>query len=268
MYQVKKSFLVAITLMISAALLAQTTPTTTPKSKKDAKRDRVNALMKMEEEGELVFRKQSIFGFKAVTDGYGISYEIGKFRSNRNAFLIQFELNERKNKKETKVSGDFNGFQFNSFVPGKENNFFQFKVGAGSQRIIGGKGNKNGVAVALVYAGGLSLGLLKPYYVDVQSSGPNGQRFRSTYPTIYDSGYHELGASGFTVGWGEVKLKPGVHAKTALRFDYGRFNETVTALEVGMNAEYYPQEIQQIYGSAPQHFFFDAYLTLLLGRRK
>src|SRR5689334_10469311 len=140
MYRVKKSFLVAITLMISAALLAQTTPTTTPKSKKDAKRDRVNALMKMEEEGELIFRKQSIFGFKAVTDGYGISYEIGKFRSNRNSFLLQFELNERKNKRETKVSGDFNGFQFNSFVPGKENNFFQFKVGAGSQRIIGGKG--------------------------------------------------------------------------------------------------------------------------------
>ena len=264
MYQVKKSFLVAITLLISAALLAQTTPPP-PKSKKDAKRERVNALLKMEEEGELVFRKQSIFGFKAVTDGYGISYEIGKFRSNRNAFILQFELNERKHKKETKVSGDFNGFQFNSFVPGKENNFFQFKVGAGNQRVIGGKGNKNGVAVALIYAGGLSLGLLKPYYVDVES---NGQRFRSTYPKIYDSGYHELGASGFTVGWGEVKLKPGAQAKAALRFDYGRFNETVTALEVGMNAEYYPQEIQQIYGSTPQHFFFNAYLTLLLGKRK
>jgi len=260
---VKKSFLVAITLLISIIAFAQNQPPT--KSRKEAKRERVNALMKMEEEGELVFRKQSIFGFKAVTDGYGISYEIGKFRSNRNTFILQFELNERKHKKETKVSGDFNGFQFNSFVPGKINNFFQFKVGAGSQRIIGGKGNKNGVAVALVYAGGLSLGLLKPYVVDVES---NGLRFRSTYPKIYDSGYSELGASGFTVGWGDVKLKPGVHAKTALRFDYGRFNETVTALEVGMNAEYYPQEIEQIWGNKPQNFFFNAYLTLLLGRRK
>ena len=258
----KKPFLVAITLMISTVLLAQTTK---PKSKKDARRERVNALLKMEEEGELIFRKQSIFGFKAITDGWGLSYEAGKFRSNRNTFILQFELNERKHKKETKVSGDFNGFQFNSFVPGKMNNFFQFKVGAGSQRIIGGKGNKNGVAVALVYAGGLSLGLLKPYMVDVES---NGLRFRSTYPKIYDSGYRELGAAGFTVGWGEVKLKPGVHAKTAMRFDYGRFNETVTALEVGMNAEYYVSEIEQIYGSTPQHFFFNAYLTLLLGRRK
>jgi len=260
---VKKPFLVLITLLISVILFAQNQPP--PKSRKEAKRERVNALMKMEEEGELVFRKQSIFGFKAVTDGYGISYEIGKFRSNRNTFILQFELNERKHKKETKVSGDFNGFQFNSFVPGKMNNFFQFKVGAGSQRIIGGKGNKNGVAVALVYAGGLSLGILKPYVVDVES---NGLRFRSTYPKIYDSSYRELGASGFTVGWGDAKIKPGVHAKTALRFDYGRFNETVTALEVGMNAEYYPQEIAQVWGNTPQHFFFNAYLTLLLGKRK
>jgi hypothetical protein len=260
---VNKLFLVGITLLISSGLIAQNTPP--PKGKKDARRERVNALMKMEEEGELVFRKQSIFGFKAATDGYGISYEIGKFRSNRNTFLLQFELNERKHKKETKVSGDFNGFQFNSFVPGKMNNFFQFKVGAGSQRIIGGKGNKNGVAVAVVYAGGLSLGLLKPYNVDVEY---NGLRFRSTYPKIYDSGYRELGASGFTVGWGKVKLKPGIHAKAAMRFDYGRFNETVTALEVGANAEFYAGKVEQIYGSKPQQYFFNAYLTLLLGRRK
>jgi len=260
---VKKLFFIVIAVVISGALFAQVNPK--PKTKKDARRERVNALLKMEEEGELVFRKQSIFGFKATSDGYGISYEIGKFKSNRNTFLLQFELNERKHKKETKVSGDFNGFQFNSFIPGKMNNFFQFKVGAGNQRIIGGKGNKNGVAVALVYAGGVSLGLLKPYLVDVEA---NGQRFRSTYPEIYDSSYRELGASGFTTGWNELKFKPGVHAKAAMRFDYGRFNETVTALEVGMSAEFYASKIEQIYGSTPKQFFFNAYLSLLLGRRR
>ena len=248
---------------MTVSLFAQITPR--PKSKKDAKRERVNALLKMEEEGELVFRKQSIFGFKATTDGYGISYELGRFRSSRNTFLLQFELNERKHKKETKVSGDFNGFQFNSFVPGKMNNFFQFKIGAGNQRIIGGKGNKNGVAVALIYAGGLSLGLLKPYLVDVES---NGQRFRSTYPTIYDSSYRELGASGITTGWSDLSLKPGGHVKTGMRFDYGRFNETVTALEVGVNGEFYASKIAQIYGSKPKQAFFNAYITLLLGKRR
>ena len=70
--------------MISVILFAQDQPRT--KSRKEARRERVNALMKMEEEGELVFRKQSIFGFKAVTDGYGISYEILFFLE----FLKQF----------------------------------------------------------------------------------------------------------------------------------------------------------------------------------
>ena len=88
----KKLFLIVIAVVISGALFAQVNPK--PKTKKDARRERVNALLKMEEEGELVFRKQSIFGFKATSDGYGISYEIGKFRSNRNTFLLQFELKE------------------------------------------------------------------------------------------------------------------------------------------------------------------------------
>jgi len=264
---VKKLLLIGLLAIVSTAIFAQTNPPkdAKPKSKKDARRERVNALLKMEEEGELVFRKQSVFGFKAATDGYGISYEIGKFRSNRVTRLLMFELNEKKHKKETKVSGDFNGFQFNSFIPGKMNNFFQFKAGLGQQRVIGGKGNKNGVAVMVVYAGGISLGLLKPYLLDVES---NGQRFRSTYPKIYDSSYRETGASGFTTGWKDLKVKPGVHAKVAARFDYGRFNETVTGLEVGATVEFYTDKIPQIYGSTPKQTFFNAYLSLLLGRRK
>lgn len=254
--------------VIACSAFAQVDPPTKEsrkKSKKDARRERVNALLKMEEEGELVFRKQSVFGFKAATDGYGISYEIGKFKSNRNTMLIMFELNEKKHKKEAKVSGDFNGFQFNSFIPGKMHNFFQFKAGLGQQRVVGGKGNKNGVAVMLVYAGGVTFGLLKPYLLDVEA---NGQRFRSKYPTIYDSAYRETGASGFTTGWKELKIKPGAHVKVAARFDYGRFNETVTGLEVGATAEFYSAKIDQIYGSTPKQLFFNAYLSLLLGRRK
>ncbi len=263
----KKLFLIAIAAMLSSGLIAQNQPKkeSKAKNKKDARRERVNALLKMEEEGELVFRKQSVFGFKASTDGYGISYEIGKFRSNRNTFLLQFELNEKKHKKETKVSGDFNGFQFNSFIPGKLNNFFQFKAGVGNQRIIGGKGNKNGVAVAVIYAGGITLGLLKPYFLDVED---NGQRFRSTYPKIYDSSYREMGASGITTGWSELKVKPGAHAKAAMRFDYGRFNETVTGLEVGITAEYYGSKIGQVAFNKEKSLFFNAYLSLLLGRRR
>ncbi len=234
------------------------------KDKKEAKRERINALVKMEEEGELVFHKHSIFGFKANSDGYGLSYEIGRFKSNRTTNIYQLEFNEKKHRQEKKIS-TINGFDFNSTIPFKMNNFYQVKLGFGQQRIIGGKGNKNGVAVAVVYAGGVSLGMLKPYLIDVESGG---KRFRSSFPTIWDSGYAIIGASGFTTGWNELAVKPGAHVKAAMRFDYGRFNETVTAIEAGVNIEYYPSKIPQMMFTKHEQLFFNAYVSILLGRRK
>jgi len=262
---VKKLALIVLTGCMALGGYSQTQPSApTKKDKKEAKRDRINALVKMEEEGELVFRKHSIFGFKANTDGYGISYEMGRFKSARVTNIYQFELNEKKHRQEKKLS-TINGFEFNSVILYKLNNFYQFKVGMGQQRIIGGKGNKNGVAVAVVYAGGLSLGMLKPYLIDVDAGG---KRFRSQYPAVSDSGYQIIGAAGFLSGWNELALKPGVHAKAAMRFDYGRFNETVTGIEVGVNAEFYSGKIPQMFLTEQKQFFFNGYITILLGRRK
>jgi hypothetical protein len=259
---VKKLALVVLTGFLAVSGFSQNQPT--KKDKKEARRDRINALVKMEEEGELVFRKHSIFGFKASTDGYGLSYEIGRFKSNRVTNIFQFELNEKKHKQEKKLS-TINGFEFNSIILYKLNNFYQFKVGMGQQRIIGGKGNKNGVAVAVVYAGGFSLGMLKPYLIDVDAGG---KRIRSQYPTVADSMYQPIGAAGFTTGWSDLSIKPGAHAKAAMRFDYGRFNETVTGIEVGVNAEFYAGKIPQMMYAEQKQFFFNGYITVLLGRRK
>lgn len=235
------------------------------KDKREAKRDRINALIKMEEEGELVYHRHSIFGFKANTDGYGLSYEMGRFKSNRVTNIYQLEINEKKHRQERKLS-NFNGYEFNAVILHKLNNFYQVKFGAGQQRIIGGKANKNGVAVAVVYAGGVSLGLLKPYLVDVEDN--TGKRFRSSYPTITDSSYLPIGAAGFFTGWKDVTFKPGAHVKAAMRFDYGRFNETVTGIEVGINAEFYAGKIPQMNIAEQKQFFFNGYITILLGKRR
>lgn len=260
-------FLLACSLVTIA--WAQDNPTPkSPTAKKDrqtAKRERINSLLKREEEGEIIFNKQSAFGIKLNTDGYGLSYEIARFKSDRVATIFQLEINEKKHKKEKRTTL-LNGFNFNSVIFGKLNNFYQVKLGVGQQRIIGGKGNKNGVAVMAAYSGGFTLGLQKPYYVDVIDQSQ--QRYRKTYPAITDSGYIEQGASGFTVGWNKVQPKYGVTGKAALRFDYGRFNETVSAIEVGLNAEYYFTKVAQMAYNPEKNFFFNAYISLLLGRRK
>jgi len=271
---VKKFFLITLAWIITTDLLAQdnpsqTTPTYSQHDKKSAKRERINNMLKMEEEGELIFNKHSIFGIKLFTDGYGISYEKGKFKTNSKTRIIQFELNEKKSPKDHKVAtGYFNGYNFNSVVIGKLNNFYEFKAAIGQQFLIGGKGNKNGVAVTALYTGGLSLGILKPYFYDVATA--NNDEIRLKYPQIIDSGYTQsiTGASGFTVGWSEAQFRGGLNAKLGMRFDYGRFNQTVTAIETGLTGEYFFGSMPLLYGVAEKHFFFNAYITIMFGRRK
>lgn len=262
----KKFFLSIIFIVSIASVAGQTNPETpTRSSKKDrqaAKRERINNLLRQEEEGEIIFNKQNVFGLKLATDGYGLSFETGRMKSNRISTLYQLELSEKKHNKEKKQGASINQYQVNSVVPGKINNFYQLKLGIAQQRIIGGKGNKNGVAVSAIYGGGLTLGLLKPYYVDVKEG------FRTTYDKIIDSAYIPLGASGFTVGWDEVKFRPGALAKAAIRFDYGRLNETVSAIEAGIQTEFFAQKVPQMLYNKEKQFFFSAYISLLLGRRK
>ena len=267
----KKLFIFALAWIITSNLKAQNNPpdnySNSLRDKKAAKRERINNLLKMEEEGDLIFNKHNIFGIKLATDGYGVFFEKGKFKTNSRSLLFQFELNEKKEYKDHKVAAaGFNGYNFNSVVVGKLNNFYQFKVSMGQQHLIGGKGNKNGVAVTALYTGGLSLGILKPYMVNVQDQ--NGNQFKSKYPDIIDSGYIELGAAGFTVGWNNVTFKPGLNAKTALRFDYGRFNESITAIEVGLSGEYYLGKVPLLFLVPQRNFFFNAYLAIMFGKRK
>ena len=191
MKKIVLSLLIVVTTMAVWSQDSTQTKTSTKQNKKDARRDRINSLLRQEEEGEIVFNKQSVFGIKLATDGYGITYEIGKFKSQRKSTLFQIEISEKKHKKEKKLQASIdNQFQINSVVFGKTNNFYQVKMGIAQQKIIGGKGNKNGVAVSGIYGGGLSVGFLKPYYVDVEDS--SRFRFRSRYPEIIDKNYYCL----------------------------------------------------------------------------
>ena len=65
-----------------------------------------------------------------------------------------------------------------------------------------------------------------------------------------------------------MKFVPGVHARAALRFDYGRFNEMVSAIEIGLNAEAYSRKINIMLLNPNKQFFFNGYIALILGKRK
>ena len=226
-----------------------------------------NVKMKQEEEGVLVFAKHTAGGVQLRTNGYGAFLELGRSRSARFTNLYALEITEIKHLKEEKSSGD--GFFSNSFVYGKINNFYQAKLGFGQQYVFGQKGNKNGVAVLGIVQGGLSVGLLKPYYVQVQDqNGTRDIKYDSKDSALFLSPAYIVGGSGFTKGWSELKIKPGIYAKAALRFDFGRYNESIQALEIGMSLDYYTAKIPQLAYSPQKQLFFQGHVAFVFGKRK
>jgi hypothetical protein len=265
---VKKIILFSLFALIGYSSIAQDTTVTKTVSKKEQKeleKQRRNALAKQEEEGVLAFTRQTAAGFQLRTNGYGFFLEIGRARSPRFTNLFALEFTEIKHPKEEKSVGD--GFFSNSFVFGKINNFYQTKLGFGQQYVFGQKGNKNGVAVLGIVHGGLSIGMLKPYYVQLRAGGVD-VKYDSKDSVFFLSPSEISGGSGFTKGWNELQIKPGVFLKTALRFDFGRYNESIHALEIGMSVDYYTSEIKQMVYNDPKKLFFQGHVAYVFGKRK
>ena len=241
------------------------------REKKEAKRQKINELVRQAEEGILIYQKQSIFGIQLRTNGYGAFYELGKMKSNRKTNIYRIDITEIKHNKEEKLLGG--SFIFgNPYVYGKINNFYPITLGFGQQYIFGQKGNKNGVAVTGLYNAGLAIGLLRPYYLEVEDPANNNETRAIKY-SVEDSALFLdqsaiVAGGGFGKGWSEIKVKPGAFAKVAMRFDFGRYNESVSALEIGMSVEAYASEIPIMALQDDKRMFFQGYIAFLFGRRK
>ena len=269
----KKIFLYSL-FIIPSILFAQTNTTKeTRKEKQKREAEKVKKMQQDAEKGAIIFNKQSAFNISLNSDGYSLGFEKGKYKSITKTNLWWFNFGERKSTKEEKSTAYFtNGQQAgNPYIFGKQNNFYYLKIGFGKQILLGGKSVKNGVAVQGIYGGGLSLGMLKPYYLELSSRtipgntelvkyGENEERFLRV-----DSIY---GSAPFGKGFNEMKFVPGVFAKAAIRFDYGAFNDIVTALEIGVNAEFYTQKMPIMLLNKEKNLFINGYVSLIFGTRK
>lgn len=236
-------------------------------SKKEARRQRISAISKQEEEGVIKYRRHAALGLKLTSDGYGAFIEVARAQSVQRGLLFQLEFAERKHAKEEKEQVDY-AATF-PHIYGKINFFYPVKLGVQQQILLGNKGNKNGVSVTGNLGGGLLLGLLRPYMIDVNNNGERG------YVSYYDDSTLFLNKStyvrgpSFGTGWNKLKVTPGVYLKPAVRFDYGKYNEMVNAIEVGVTAEYYTKAIQQMAFQEKDHkFFFSGFVAIIFGKRK
>jgi len=266
----KKLLILITALAFSFSVHAQENSKSPKQIRKEEKRAKINALIKAEEEGVIAYRKHYAFGIKLNTDGYGISFEKGYSKSIKRATIYQIEITERKHQKEEKQSNLFSPAA--PIIYGKVNYFYPVKLGVQKQFLFANKSNKNGVSITGNVGGGISLGFLRAYELEVDDQTNGGRkhiRYDSPDSLLFANpiGLNPSGP-GLGRGWDNIKMTPGLYLKPGLRFDYGRYNDLLAAIEVGVIAEFYSKKIPQMLFNEEKQFFFSAYFTLMFGKRK
>jgi hypothetical protein len=227
--------------------------------------------------------KQKSLGIRLNTDGWGIFFDKGKTISEDLKRIEQFhdirywqiEFGERKHSKEIKMYGwDANQQGDKQFILGKKNNFYSLKFTYGIQKLLSGKPYPRTVSTHLIAAGGVTLGLLKPYYIDAYVRVPGTNTFMletikysdSTTESFLDPNLI-IGGAGFSKGLGEIKFAPGVHLKSGVRFDYSKKPFSVAAIEIGGSFEFYTSKIELMAKNKSVPYFFNLYVSAQFGKR-
>lgn len=226
--------------------------------------------------------KEFSIGMRLNTDGWSIFADKGWVKSEEKESdkfydlrFAQLEFGEHKHPKE--IKGSNKGATYSDkprpYKYGKINNFYVLKIGYGKRRLIAGKPDPGTVSIHWVYAGGLALGFLKPYYLDVyQSNGTKQVKYDDDpdffVPVNPNDQARIIGKSSLLQGIGETKIIPGIQAKTALHFDFASFRKRKLAIETGLNAELYIKKMAIMANAKAQPFILNGYLSLQFGNRK
>ena len=255
-----------------------------------------------EESKGIIYNKEFTIDTRIHTYGFAVAANWTKIQTYHKSTYFQVELGELKHQKDFRQNSDNtfpNQGSPQSFILGKRNNLYVIRAGYGKKKYISEKAKRKGVAIGLNYEAGVTLGLLKPYYLDIKQSDPNrpdliptrAEKFNPESPCNFlDPIGRVYGATGFFKGLSEVKPLPGIHAKAGLHFDWGAFDEFVKAIEVGVAVDVFykrapilihiDEEILDIMSTSCPHlsptqveanpnrpFFINLYVTLQLGKR-
>jgi len=256
------------------------------------KEKRQQAIDERNEKLEAKRRKKGIPLTQEIAAGYRIASDGWSFFANRGFLNLDdptksktlfawIDFSEKKHPKEKNISNEV----FSTIYPdepkplsykyGKINNFYQLKFGIGSMKPISGKLDKKNVVIYWSYSAGISLGLLKPYYLDLIVKEGNGYvrkfaKFEDSTKEYFldptNQGYI-LGGADFTRGIGDIQIKPGLALKSALYFDYSPTKKIFSGIELGASAEMYTQKIPIMANIKSNNVFFNVYADFRFGKR-
>ena len=211
-------------------------------------------------EQQVDYTKEVTWGINKNTNGGligGVILKMGISKGNNVFQTYAVELSNVKHPKELSYR------QASSFVWGKQNFLYAIRMQYGREKLLFRKAPQQGVQISFGGAAGPSVGIIAPYYVQVETQN-NYEQFD---PEVHNFG-DILGSGRLFQGLGESSLAIGANAKSYLNFEFGTFKNNVAGLEIGAMLEAYTKEIIIMPTQDNRAIFTSAYFTLFWGNRK
>lgn len=225
----------------------------------------------------VVYNREFTIDFTIHTNGYQVGTTWGQILTFYKTRYYFANFGEIKHPKEYRQNfRDVNiitGRSSNSFIFGKQNNLFLLRGGRGFKKYYTEKAKEKGVSIGMVLEYGLTLGLLKPYYLELKNIPdiPAGRtasvRYSEETADVFLDVTKIFGASHFSKGLGEIVPIPGINSKVGLNFEWGQYDEFIKCAEVGLMLDLFPRPVPIMINQVNRPFFLNLYLTLQLGKR-
>ncbi|MCS6990816.1 MAG: hypothetical protein NZL95_03045 [Chitinophagales bacterium] len=228
----------------------------------------------------ILYHRELSGGIYLHTSGaWGLFADIGSADDAFRKSVWVIEVTQMHHPKEVKQTIDFGMsiFGINSprpFIYGKQNSLYQINVAYGKQYLLAEKARHSGVELTAKVVGGLSLGLLKPYYLNLLYPTDNSGRYEVRTEKYSEANAEKFldwfsiyGGTSFTQGLLEVKPIPGLHIKSGLNFDWAQNQQSIKALEAGLIVDVYYKRIPLMLREKNHWFFPNLYLSVQIGKK-
>lgn len=226
------------------------------------------------DEKKILFTKEFSSGLVITNRGFGINFKIGRQQTGYRKITYNGELAVIKHPQEVRQINPIISSNAKSFAFAKSNNFLTLRTGIGSDRLLFDRDEKDGVEIQLIYEAGLSTGLLKPIYYDVQN--PFNNQEIDVIEEKFDPLKHDqstiYGPTGFLRGLDETFIIPGAYIKSGINFDWSNQSEKIRSLEFGFTFDGYSKKIPIIATinniNVNKQYFLSLYAKISIGNRK
>lgn len=229
----------------------------------------------------VIFSEEKTVDVRLHTNGWSIALGKGDIVQYDRIHFQSIQVGEIKHPKQDRRTFDLLSFGSQSgnrsYVFGKQNNLFFLKYNIGRKRYFTDKAERKGAVLGISYSGGPTLGLVKPYLLDVVTRiiQPNGAIATEITPLRYDGTNGDIfldpneiiGPSGIGRGWENLKVQPGLHANIAMHLDWGAFDKFIKGLDMGLAIDYFFKEVPIIITDNNSKLFLNLFVSAHLGKR-